>query len=60
MDTLIQYIMDYIRSHPDEYREWLKVKGQDEYRHEAYLQDRAADFGRPEEARKRGRSACEN
>lgn len=29
MDALIQYIMDYIRSHPDEYREWLKAKGQD-------------------------------
>ena len=28
MDTLIQYIMDYIRSHPDEYREWLKKKGE--------------------------------
>lgn len=27
MDALIQYIMDYIRSHPDEYREWLKAKG---------------------------------
>ena len=41
MDALIQYIMDYIRSHPDEYREWLKAKGQDEDRHEAHLQDRA-------------------
>lgn len=30
MDALIQYIMDHIRSHPDEYREWLKAKGQDE------------------------------
>lgn len=60
MDTLIQYIMDYIRNHPDEYREWLKVKGQDEDRHEAHLQDQAPDFGRSEEARKRGRSACEN
>ena len=50
MDTLIQYIMDYIRSHPDEYREWLKAKCQDEDRHEAHLQDRALDFGRPEEA----------
>lgn len=28
MDALIQYIMDYIRSHPDEYREWLKKKGE--------------------------------
>lgn len=30
MDALIQYIMDYIRSHPDECREWLKAKGKDE------------------------------
>lgn len=30
MDALIQYIMDYIRSHPDEYQKWLKAKGQDE------------------------------
>lgn len=30
MDALIQYIMDYIRSHPDEYQEWLKAKGKDE------------------------------
>lgn len=50
MDTLMQYIRDYIRSHPDEYQEWLKAKGQDEDRHEAHLQDRALDFGRPEEA----------
>lgn len=50
MDALMQYIMDYIRSHPDEYQEWLKAKGQDEDGHEAYLQDRAADLGRPEEA----------
>lgn len=41
MDALMQYIMDYIRSHPDEYREWLKAKGQDEDGHEANLQDRA-------------------
>ena len=41
MDALMQYIRDYIWSHPDEYREWLaKTK--------------------KEEARKRGRSACEN
>lgn len=33
MGALIQYIMDYIRSHPDEYREWLKAKGQDEDGH---------------------------
>ena len=50
MDALIQYIRDYIRSHPDEYREWLKAKGQDEDGHEAHFQDRAPDFGRPEEA----------
>lgn len=50
MYALMQYIRDYIRSHPDEYREWLKAKGQDEDRHEAHLQDRPADFGRPEEA----------
>lgn len=50
MDALIQYIMDYIRSHPDEYREWLKAKGQDEDGPEAHFQDRALDFGRPEEA----------
>lgn len=31
MDALIQYIMDYIRSHPDEYREWLKKKGEEKY-----------------------------
>ena len=37
MDALIQYIMDYIRSHPDEYQEWLKAKGQDEDGHEAHL-----------------------
>lgn len=40
MDALIQYIMDYIRSHPDEYREWLKAKGQDEDGYEAHFQDR--------------------
>lgn len=52
MDALIQYIRDYIRSHPDEYQEWLKAKGQDEDGHEAHLQDRDQDldFGRPEEA----------
>lgn len=50
MYALMQYIRDYIRSHPDEYREWLKAKGQDEDRHEAHLQDRDLDFGRPEEA----------
>ena len=50
MYALMQYIRDYIRSHPDEYREWLKVKGQDEDGHEAHFQDRAPDFGRPEEA----------
>lgn len=50
MDALMQYIRDYIRSHPDEYQEWLKAKSQDEDRHEAHLQDRALDFGRPEEA----------
>ena len=26
MYALMQYIRDYIRSHPDEYREWLKAK----------------------------------
>lgn len=52
MDALIQYIMDYIRSHPDEYREWLKAKGQDEDEdeYEAHFLDLAPDFGRPEEA----------
>lgn len=48
--ALMQCIRDYIRNHPDEYQEWLKAKGQDEDRHEAHLQDRALDFGRPEEA----------
>lgn len=33
MYALMQYIRDYIRSHPDEYQEWLKAKGQDEDRH---------------------------
>lgn len=50
MYALIQYIRDYIRNHPDEYQEWLKVKGQDGDGHEAHLQDRVPDFGRPEEA----------
>lgn len=27
MYALMQYIRDYIRSHPDEYQEWLKAKG---------------------------------
>lgn len=50
MYALMQYIRDYIRSYPDEYQEWRKAKGQDEDRHEAHLQDRALDFGRPEKA----------
>jgi len=28
MDALIQYIVDYIRSHPDEYQKWVKKKGE--------------------------------
>ena len=27
MYALMQYIKDYIRSHPGEYQEWLKKKG---------------------------------
>lgn len=50
MNTLINYIKEYIREHPDEYQAWLKVKGQDGDGHEAHLQDRVPDFGRPEEA----------
>ena len=30
MDALMQYIRDYIRSHPDEYQEWLKAKKEKE------------------------------
>ena len=26
MYALMQYIRDYIRSHPDEYQEWLEAK----------------------------------
>ena len=31
MYALMQYIRDYIRSHPDEYQEWLKKKGEDKH-----------------------------
>lgn len=50
MDSLLDYIARYVNEHEAEYQEWLKVKGQDEDGHEAHLQDRVPDFGRPEEA----------
>lgn len=31
MYALMQYIRDYIRSHPDEYKEWLKKKGEEKH-----------------------------
>lgn len=31
MDALMQYIRDYIRSHPDEYQEWVKKKGEEKH-----------------------------
>lgn len=31
MYALMQYIREYIRNHPDEYREWLKKKGEKEH-----------------------------
>lgn len=35
MYALVQYIRDYIRSHPEEYQEWVKKKGEEEPREPA-------------------------
>lgn len=31
MYALMQYIRDYIRSHPDEYQEWVKKNGEEKH-----------------------------